>query len=83
MNTVLDTPLKTRDFTKSWSSARLQVAFNRWWRTYAERRAQRLAAARLRSLSESQLKDIGISRGQIEFAVRGMDGWRQWHTHKR
>ena len=77
MNTVLDTPWKTRDFAKPWSRARLQVALGRWWRTCAERRARRLAAARLRSLSDSQLKDIGISRGQIEFVVRDMAGRRK------
>lgn len=41
-----------------------------WWEAYTRRRGYRMAATHLRSLSESQLKDIGLSRGEIEFAVR-------------
>lgn len=33
----------------------------------------RLAVRHLHSLSDSHLKDIGVDRGQIEFAVRGLD----------
>ena len=41
------------------------------WAGYRAFRARRRAAAHLRSLSEFHLKDIGISRSQIEPAVRG------------
>jgi len=51
----------------------LGAVLRRRWRALVTRRAQRLAAARLRSLSHAQLKDMGISHGQIELAVRGMD----------
>ena len=41
-----------------------------WWDDYTRRRGQSLAAAHLRSLSDVQLQDIGLHRGEIEFAVR-------------
>jgi len=43
------------------------------WHAYRIRKGQRLAAAQLRSLSHAQLKDMGISRAQIELAVQGVD----------
>ncbi len=43
--------------------------------TRAARHARRKAIAELRSLSDAQLKDIGISRGNIAHAViHGKDG---------
>ena len=41
------------------------------WAASMARRQQRLAVARLRAMSDHQLKDIGLSRSQIEPAVRG------------
>jgi len=41
------------------------------WTAYMARRQQRLAVAKLRTMSDHQLKDIGLSRSQIESAVRG------------
>ncbi len=43
----------------------------RWWAAYRTRRIEQLAIARLEAMSDHQLKDIGIARSQIEFAVRG------------
>lgn len=51
----------------------LRAFVRRRWNEYLARRSQRLAAARLRSLSDYQLKDIGISRGQINMAVMRLD----------
>jgi len=44
-----------------------------WWITYANWRLERLAIRRLRSLSDRELKDIGIPRSSIEALVRGRD----------
>lgn len=41
------------------------------WIAYLEWRVQRLAIRHLRSLSDRELKDIGISRDSIEPAVYG------------
>ncbi len=46
-------------------------ATRRWWVAYITWRIERLAIARLRTTSDRQLKDMGIVRSQIEFAVKG------------
>jgi uncharacterized protein YjiS (DUF1127 family) len=43
--------------------------FNRYWHTYREwRRHQRLRST-LYNLADRELKDIGITRGEIEYVV--------------
>jgi uncharacterized protein YjiS (DUF1127 family) len=44
-----------------------------WWIAYANWRLERFAIRRLRSLSDRELKDIGIQRSSIEAVVRGLD----------
>ena len=39
--------------------------------TYVNWRLERLAVYRLQSMSDRELRDMGVSRAQIEFAVRG------------
>lgn len=51
-------------------------AISGYWDAYSQRRAHNRAVAQLRSWSDSQLKDIGISRGEIEFAVTDRNGYR-------
>lgn len=51
----------------------LSAFVRRRWEDYLARRAQRFAAAHLRSLNDYQIKDMGISRGQIGMAVMGLD----------
>jgi uncharacterized protein YjiS (DUF1127 family) len=41
------------------------------WIAYMNWRVEHMAINRLRSMSDRELKDIGVSRAQIEFAVRG------------
>ena len=41
------------------------------WAWYEARRARRVASAELRGLDDRMLKDIGITRGDIESAVAG------------
>lgn len=42
----------------------------RGWIAYMDWRLRRLAIHRLRGMSDRELKDMGVSRSQIEFAVR-------------
>lgn len=42
-----------------------------WWFAYINWRVEQLAISRLRSMSNRELKDIGVSRAEIEFAVKG------------
>ena len=46
-------------------------SLGRWWRTYMDWRQRRMAIAELRHMSDFELKDIGLDRGQIEAGVRG------------
>ena len=46
-------------------------SLGRWWRTYMDWRLQRMAIAQLGHMSDHELKDIGLDRGEIEAGVRG------------
>jgi len=52
-------------------SARIGAALRRWWLAYMEWRLQQMTISRLRCMSDRELRDIGLCRSQIEFAVRG------------
>ena len=46
----------------------------RWWVAYINWRLRQLAIHRLNGMSDRELKDMGVYRSQIEFAVgRGAD----------
>jgi uncharacterized protein YjiS (DUF1127 family) len=49
-------------------------AILRWWVAYTTWRIERLAIDRLEAMSDPQLKDIGLVRSQIEFAVKNGGG---------
>ena len=46
-------------------------AIARWWIAYTNWRVEQWAIGQLQAMSDRQLKDVGIARSQIEFAVRG------------
>jgi uncharacterized protein YjiS (DUF1127 family) len=48
----------------------LGATLQRWWMAYTTWRMERLAIARLREMSDRQLRDIGITRSEAEFAAR-------------
>ena len=45
------------------------AALGRAWSTYLKHRMQRQASVHLHAMSDRELKDIGLSRGQIDIAV--------------
>lgn len=49
----------------------LGVALKRWWVARMARRLENLAIAQLHAMSNRQLRDIGISRSEIEIALSG------------
>jgi uncharacterized protein YjiS (DUF1127 family) len=49
--------------------SRLAIVLKAWWAAYQRRRAERLTIERLHGMSDRELKDIGIVRSQIDFAV--------------
>lgn len=42
-----------------------------WWIAYVNWRLEQMAINRLRSMSDRELKDIGVYRSAIDFAVKG------------
>ena len=55
---------------QSWISGLPAVA-KRWWVAYITWRIKRAAIAQLCSMSDRELKDIGLTRSDITRAVRG------------
>ena len=53
----------------SWTG-RLAAALKRWWIAFITWRLERAAINQLSSLSDRQLKDIGLDRSEIMGAVR-------------
>jgi len=71
MSTIINaTPLAQRDTAQRLSS-RLAATLKAWWIAYLNWRMHELAAAQLRSMSDRELKDIGLHRTQIDAALRG------------
>jgi uncharacterized protein YjiS (DUF1127 family) len=50
---------------------RMGDALKRCWLAYMDWRLQQLTIRRLTRMSDRELKDVGLTRSQIEVAVRG------------
>jgi uncharacterized protein YjiS (DUF1127 family) len=70
MSTILSAILP-RDSVGERLPRTIGAALKGWWIAYVNWRVEQLAISRLRSMSDRELKDMGVSRPQIEFAVRG------------
>jgi uncharacterized protein YjiS (DUF1127 family) len=55
---------------QSWA-ARLIVALKYWWTSYLTWRLEQAVVNQLCSMSDRELKDIGLDRSEIVAAVRG------------
>jgi uncharacterized protein YjiS (DUF1127 family) len=74
MDANLSAPIGAQTFTGQFWGRRLVAALTRLWAAYLKWRIERQAIAHLRTMSDAQLKDIGLERSQIEHAVLlGMD----------
>jgi uncharacterized protein YjiS (DUF1127 family) len=54
-----------------WLAGSAAAIVSEAWRRHQERRRRRIATARLYAMDDRALWDIGLSRGDIEFAVNG------------
>jgi uncharacterized protein YjiS (DUF1127 family) len=70
MNAISRTPAKEGGRTRLRVS-RLIATVKAWWMAYLTRRIERAAIMQLRALSDRVLLDIGLTRSQIEEAVKG------------
>jgi uncharacterized protein YjiS (DUF1127 family) len=55
---------------QSWARE-LVATLKRWWVSYMTWRIEQAATAQLWSMSDRELKDIGLTRSEITGAVRG------------
>jgi uncharacterized protein YjiS (DUF1127 family) len=55
---------------QSWTSG-LAATLKRWWVAYATRRTEQAAMTLLWSMSDRELKDMGLTRSSIPGAVTG------------
>lgn len=76
MSRTLLVPASAPTVTKP---SRLGIVLKAWWAAYRRRRAERLTIHRLAQMSDRELKDIGIVRSQIDFAVtHGTERYRRF-----
>jgi len=83
MSTMSETVLR-RGNAAGGLLATVGAAAKSWWGAYIAWRLQRAAIAELKSMSDRELHDIGLTRSQIETAARGdidRQGDRQMITH--
>jgi uncharacterized protein YjiS (DUF1127 family) len=72
MSAISSAPAAARDTAlHSWAGAPAADALKRWWVAYLTWRIERAATIRLWSLSDLELKDMGLTRSNITGAVRG------------
>jgi uncharacterized protein YjiS (DUF1127 family) len=69
MNANLSAPIGAQSLTGQVWARQLIAALKRLWAAYLNWRIEHQAIAHLRSMSAAQLKDIGLVRWQIGFAV--------------
>jgi uncharacterized protein YjiS (DUF1127 family) len=72
MSTVSNATLQ-RDVYPAALSMRVAGAVRRWWIAYMKLRFHDMAVRQLQSMSDRELKDIGVSRAEIEIRVRDDD----------
>jgi uncharacterized protein YjiS (DUF1127 family) len=70
MRTTLDVPVSPQGFTETSVAKRLVAKLSGYWTTYSNWRAEQAAIAELRSLSDRDLKDIGLHRSEILSVIR-------------
>jgi len=69
MSTTLRMPVAEGGAARSGSA--LLATLKAWWMAYLTRRIERVAIVQLEAMSDRELEDIGLTRSQLEWAVRG------------
>jgi uncharacterized protein YjiS (DUF1127 family) len=69
--TMINTTAATRGTAIQARMSDLADALSRWWLAYMTRRLELAAMWELESMSDRELKDIGLTRTEIVQAVRG------------
>jgi len=69
MSTISSTAVRRRNAAGGLLA--MAAAIKRWWDSHIALRVERAAIAQLESMSDRDLKDIGLTRSEITGAVRG------------
>ena len=72
MSTTMSASAPTQGLRNHRWAASPTAILRRWWRAYLRRRVERAAASQLWSMSDRELKDIGLTRSQIMGVVTGV-----------
>jgi uncharacterized protein YjiS (DUF1127 family) len=70
LTTIYDAPPAPEAIVRQSWVGELVVSLGRWWSVFQAWRFERAAINQLSSLSDRQLKDIGLDRSEIMGAVR-------------
>jgi len=70
MRISMNAPVAPQGMAGQLSLGILTGTLKRWWVAYAMWRFERAVIALLRSMTDRELKDIGLTRPQISYAVR-------------
>jgi uncharacterized protein YjiS (DUF1127 family) len=80
MSTTFGTPTTVGNRHQARHSG-LIATVKAWWVAYLTRRLERASIIQLHAMSDRELKDIGLTRSQIERAVRGELDHRPFTRH--
>jgi uncharacterized protein YjiS (DUF1127 family) len=83
MSTISSAPAATQGRTGQSFMGGLGAILKSWWMAYITWRIEQAAIAQLSSLSDRELKDIGLTRCEITSAVRLEVGDRPFGRHYR
>jgi uncharacterized protein YjiS (DUF1127 family) len=74
MSTTFSMPPAAEGMARQPSGHGLVATLKSWWLAHLARRIERAAIIQLGSMSDRELKDIGLTRSRIAWAVRGEPG---------
>jgi len=74
MSATFSTPATAPGMAARSRGSGLVAIIKRWWIASLTRRIEEAAIAHLSSMSDRELKDIGLTRSQIPWAVKGEPG---------
>jgi uncharacterized protein YjiS (DUF1127 family) len=74
MSTIFNKPVAAEVVARRSRTGGLGAFLKRWWGAYITWRIERAVIAQLWSISDRELKDIGLTHSEITGAVRNVGG---------
>ena len=81
MSTIVSTPTPARGIAGQARIGGPAATVKRWWMAYITWRIEQAAITPLYSMSDRELKDIGLTRSQVMGAVSGEAAYRPFNRH--